>query len=131
MNVNNSNVRLVDKLRSRFPVEANLTDHWLRERGWDPTADHVSLNWVEAFADRTTEAIRRRDREAVQAHTNFLAAAYRAEPEALRTIVDVSYAENIMWDANAEDKAWAWRFIAADIRQLYKDIWGDPTLDHD
>ncbi|WP_443098493.1 DUF7674 family protein [Telluria antibiotica] len=70
-----------------------------------PTADDVSFTWVEACADRTTEAIRRRDSEVVQSHTNFIAAAYRAEPEALRTIVDVAYAENLMWDAGPEDRA--------------------------
>lgn len=120
------NRRLVEGLRSRFPAEAAQTDQWLRERGWDPAADDVSLTWVEAFADRTTEAIRRRDRETVRSHTDFIAAAYRAEPDALRTIVDVAYAENLMWDAGRVDKVWAWKFIAAEIRQLYEEMWGTP-----
>jgi hypothetical protein len=131
MNVHDHDKHLVDALRSRFPAEAALTDEWLRERGWEPTADHVALSWVEAFADRTTEAVKRRDPDAVRAQTNLIAAAYRAEPEALRTIVDVSYAENLMWDASTEDKVWAWEFIAAEIRQLYTAEWGDPTLEQD
>jgi len=45
----------------------------------------------------------------------------------LRTIVDVSYAENLMWEATAAEKKWAWSFIAEDIRKLYADMWGDPT----
>jgi hypothetical protein len=121
------NQRLVEGLRSRFPAEAAQTDQWLRERDWDPTADDVSFIWVEAFADRTMEAICRRDSEVVQAHTNFIAAAYRAEPEALRTIVDVAYAENIMWDVGRDDKVWAWELIAAEIRQLYEAMWGAPA----
>jgi hypothetical protein len=129
MTTRNANSSLVAALRSRFPAEAVLTDHWLQERGWDPSDDSTALTWVEAFADRTTEAVKRRDAEAVQAQTNFIAAAYRAEPDALRTIVDVSYAENLMWDASAADKKWAWRFIAADIRKLFADMWGDPTSD--
>lgn len=129
MDQGNSNSSLVAALRSRFPVEAALTDHWLRERGWDPTDDNTALTWVEAFADRTTEAVRRRDAEAVRAQTNFIAAAYRAEPDALRTIVDVAYAENLMWDASIADKQWAWRFIAAEIRQLFVETWGTPTSD--
>lgn len=108
-----------------------MTDHWLRERGWDPTDDNTALMWVEAFADRTTEAVTRRDAEAVQAQTNFIAAAYRAEPDALRTIVDVSYAENLMWDSSASDKQWAWGFIAPEIRQLFTEMWGDPTSGQD
>ena len=129
MNLRNANQSLVAALRSRFPAEAALTDDWLRERGWDPAADNTALNWVESFADRTTEAVRRRDANAVLAQTEFIAAAYRAEPEALRTIVDVSYAENLMWDAGADDKRWAWTFIAPEIRQFFADMWGDPALD--
>jgi hypothetical protein len=110
------NSSLVAALRSHFPTEATMTDDWLRERGWDPTDDNTALTWVEAFADRTTEAVKRRDAEAVRAQTNFIAAAYRADPSALHTIVDVSYAENLMWDSSARDKQWAWRFIAAEIR---------------
>jgi hypothetical protein len=129
MNIRNPDRSLVAALRSRFPAEAALTDHWLRERGWPPTDDNTALNWVEAFADRTTEAVKRRDAEAVRAQTNFIAAAYRAEPDTLRTIVDVSYAENLMWDSSADDKKWAWLFIAAEIRHLFTEMWGDPTVD--
>ncbi len=64
----------------------------------------------------------------MRAQTSFIAAAYRAEPDALRVIVDVSYAENLLWDCGAQDKRWAWRFIAADIRQLFVEMWGDPTI---
>jgi hypothetical protein len=126
MDPGNSNSSFVTALRSRFPAEAALTDHWLRERGWDPTDDNTALSWVEAFADRTTEAVKRRDAEAVRAQTNFIAAAYRAEPGALRTIIDVSYAENLVWDSSASDKQWAWGFVAAEIRQLFTEMWGDP-----
>jgi hypothetical protein len=127
----NPNSSLVAALRSRFPAEAALTDHWLRERGWDPTDDNTALTWVEAFADRTTEAVKRRDAEAVRAQTNFIAAAYRAEPDALRTIVDVSYAENLMWDSSVSDKQWAWSFIAAEIQRLFAEMWGAPSSGQD
>ena len=129
MNVQNPNESLVAALRLRFPEEATLTDNWLRERGWDPTDGNTALNWVEAFADRTTDAIKRRDAEAVQAQTNLIAAAYRADPEGLRTIVDVSYSENLMWDASVDDKKWAWEFVAAEIRQLFTAMWSDPSVD--
>ena len=118
---------LVAALRSRFPADAALTDQWLRERGWDPTDGNTALTWVEAFADRTTEAVKRRDAEAIREQTAFLAAAFRAEPDALRTIVDVSYAENLMWDVSADDKRWAWPHIAGEIQQLFTRMWGDPT----
>ena len=128
MNTRNANSSLVAALRARFTEEAVVTDHWLQERGWDPNDDSTAFAWVEAFADRTAEAVRRGDAKSVQEHTNFIAAAYRAEPDTLRTIVDVSYAENLMWEATAAEKKWAWSFIAEDIRKLYADMWGDPTL---
>ena len=64
----------------------------------------------------------------MRAQTSFIAAACRTEPDALRVIVDVSYAENLLWDCGPRDKRWAWRFIAADIQQLYVEMWGDPTV---
>jgi hypothetical protein len=118
---------LVAALRSRFPADATLTDEWLRERGWDPTDDSIAFSWVEAFADRTTEAVKRRDAEAIREQTAFVATAYRAAPDALRAIVDVSYAENLMWDVSDDDKRWAWPHIADDIQQLFAQMWGDPT----
>ncbi|MEW6022475.1 MAG: hypothetical protein AB1807_10075 [Pseudomonadota bacterium] len=128
MTLPHPNSSLVTALRARFPEEAALTDHWLRERGWDPADENTALSWVEAFADRTNEAVRRRDAEGVRAQTGFIAAAYRANPDALRVIVDVSYAENLLRECGAQDKRWAWRWIAADIRQLFVEMWGDPTV---
>ena len=119
---------LVRNIRARFPAEAKLTDQWLVERGWDPTEQAgIAYIWVEAFADRTTEAIKRRDVASVQAQTAYLAEQYRTFPDALHAIVDVAYAENIMWDASNEEKAWAWKFIALEIQQLYEEMWGNPT----
>ncbi len=84
--------------------------------------------WVEAFADRTTDAIKHRDASAVRSHTGFMAEQYRANSEALCAIIDVSYAENLMWNASDDDKAWAWEFIAFEIQQLYEQCWGKPSI---
>ncbi|NHZ95969.1 hypothetical protein [Massilia sp. CCM 8734] len=120
--------RLVSSIRVRFPEEAALTEQRLAGQGLDPAErNEFPHMWVEAFADRITQAIKRRDIAAIRAQTGFLAEQYRAAPDALRSIVDVSYAENIMWDASDEEKAWAWEFIAADIRQLYEQMWRKPT----
>ena len=120
--------RLVSNIRARFPEEAALTGKWLAERNWDPAEyDDYPHTWVEAFAGRITEAIKRKDSAAIGAQTGFLADQYRANPDALLSIVDVSYAENMMWDASDEEKAWAWEFIAADIQQFYLQMWRKPT----
>jgi hypothetical protein len=119
---------LMKNIRARFPVESEVTDRWLIVRGWDPADEDVSAyTWVEAFADRITDAIRQSDACAIRAQTDFLAEEYMANPEQLGEIVDVAYSENIMWNASDSEKVWAWEFIAPEIRQLYEDTWRDPT----
>lgn len=120
--------RLVGNIRARFPAEAAQTGQWLEERGWNRAAhDDIPHVWVEAFADRIGEAIARKDGAAIREQTAFLADQYLAAPEALRSIVDVSYAENILCNASPKEKAWAWKFIAVDIRRMYVRMWGKPA----
>jgi hypothetical protein len=119
--------RLVIAIRSRFPDAAALTDRWLMERGSERSElDDNPWSWIEAFADRTGELVKERDAGGVQQHTDFFAERYRAGPDATRRIIDVAYAENMMWNAKAADKVWAWRFIAKEMRQLYEQMWGAP-----
>ncbi|HEX8615149.1 MAG TPA: hypothetical protein VF800_28030 [Telluria sp.] len=128
MNVRIDEKILVSNIRVRFPSQAALTDQWLAQRGWK-IEDHNDLPymWVEAFADWITDAIKRRDVAGIRDQTGFLADQYRAAPDALWEIVAVAYAENIMWNASDEEKAWAWEFIAREIQQLYEEMWRDPT----
>jgi hypothetical protein len=120
--------RLVHRIRAQFPAEAALTDRCLAERGLERAQhDEFPHLWVEAFAARITEAIKRKDGAAIRAQTAFLADQYLAAPDALRAIVDVSYAENIMFDASEREKAWAWKFVAAGIQRLYEQMWRKPT----
>ena len=114
----------VNRVRARFPREAALTDVWLAERGWEPQeSPHI---WVEAFADRTTDAVRAENWDLVEAHTGFIAELLRHGSDAVEKLVDVSYAENLMWDLAQPEKVQAWPHINAAIRQLYEQMWGAP-----
>ncbi|MDR7267831.1 hypothetical protein J2X20_000460 [Pelomonas saccharophila] len=115
---------LVDRTRTRFPEEALATDQWLRERGWAP--EEMTFMWIEAFADRTSEAVKRRDQAAIAAHTEFMAKEHRQGSESVRSLVDVAYAENLMWDLDISDRVWAWPHIARTVRALYEAMWGVP-----
>ncbi|MRV70222.1 hypothetical protein GJ700_00615 [Duganella sp. FT92W] len=115
---------VVARVRERFPEEANRTDGWLRERGWDDLLDDSPHIWMEAFADRTTEAVRARDWNLVKEHTGFIAAECRNGTEVIRRLVDVSYAENLMWDLEESEKAVAWPNIAKELRDMYERAWG-------
>lgn len=120
--------RVVARIRERFPEEAKQTDEWLSERGWDEL-DKAPYIWVEAFADRTTDAARAHNWVLVKAHTEFIAAEYRDGSEAVRSLVDVSYAENLMWDLERTEKVVAWPHIAKEVRVLYEQMWGAPRTE--
>jgi hypothetical protein len=119
---------VVARIRQRFPQSASLTDDWMRERGWDELEEleEAPHTWVEAFADRTTEAAREENWSLVQEHSEFFAAEYRKGPEAVRQLVDVAYAENLMWNLDSRGKVLAWPYIAEEVRKLYEQMWGKP-----
>jgi len=114
---------VVARIRKRFADDANRTDAWLLERGWDDPGNSPHI-WVEAFADRTTEAARAGDWSSVRDQTEFLATEFRNGSEAVRKLVDVSYAENLMWDLDDGIKNITWPNIAKEVRELYEQIWG-------
>ena len=120
--------RLVADIRARFPAEAALIDQRLEEQGWgDTDFEDIPHLWVEAFADQASAAIKRKDAAALRAQTGFIAERYRAAPDTLCAIVDVAYAENIMCGTDGAQKRWAWQHISFEIRELYRQMWGDPT----
>jgi hypothetical protein len=88
----------VNRVRARFPRDTELADAWLAERGWEP--QESPYIWVEAFADGSS---------------------------AVETLVDVSYAENLMWDLAQPEKVQAWPHINLAIRQQYEQMWGAPS----
>ncbi len=114
---------VVARVRERFIDDAIRTDIWLRERGWDEPEEAPYI-WLEAFADRTTDAARARDWNLVKKHTELLAAEFRNGTEAIQRLVDVAYAENLMWDLEDSAKAVAWPNIAKPLRELYEQAWG-------
>ena len=116
---------VVARIRRRFPDEARRTDAWMMERAWDDPAEAPHM-WVEAFADRTTEAARAADWGRVQKHTEFLATEFRAGSGRVKSLVDVAYAENLMWDLEDGKKIAAWSYIAREVRELYEQMWGTP-----
>jgi hypothetical protein len=116
---------VVARLRERFADEALRTDEWLIERGWDQL-DEAPHIWVEAFADRTTEAARAGNWNLVKEHSDFMAEEFRNGSEEIKQLVDVAYAENLMWDLDSRGKVLAWPHIAKEVRDLYERMWGVP-----
>jgi len=115
---------LVQRLRDGLPEAAAATDDWLSRRSW-LASGHAGV-WLEAFTDRSSEAIRRRDAAALTAQTRFIAAEYLHGPEPVRALIASAYAENLMWDLDALDRVWAWPHIDATLQALYALRWGAP-----
>lgn len=123
---------VVLRIRQRFPEEARRTDEWQMERGWEqPELDEAPYLWVEAFADRTTAAARAGNWSAVTAHTEFMAAEYRNGADAVKNLIDVAYAENLMWDIEDSAKLVTWPYLAPAIQDLYEQMWGRPEKGDD
>ena len=118
--------KLIQRIRELFPLEAEKTDSWLRERYWDPA--EATFSWVEAFADRTSEAVAQKEAKTVLAHTEFMSQEYRSGSPEVRNVIDVAYAENLMWDLDVSFRVWAWPHISAQVRELYESMWGIPKL---
>ena len=114
-------MQLVLTLRTHFPHEAAQTDTWVKERHLDGP-----YSWLESFADRTTEAIFAEDSARVRAHTGLIAEWHLRGSDAIRQLIDVYYAEPLMWNASQAQKCWAWEHIAAPVRSLHEDMWGSP-----
>jgi len=117
---------LVLRIRKKFPAEAAKTDRWLVERLWKP--QEVPHIWVEAFAERTSEAIRAKDAKLVKEQSEFMSVEYRQGSKVVRDMVNVSYVENIMWNLDGSAKTWAWKHLSQEVRQLYHAMWGTPHL---
>ncbi|WP_143762918.1 DUF7674 family protein [Ramlibacter tataouinensis] len=81
----------------------------------------------EAFADRTNEAARAGNWSAVKDQTEFMATEYCNGPDCVKALVDVAYAENLMWDLDNATKTAAWPYVAKEVRDLHERMWGDPS----
>jgi hypothetical protein len=118
---------VVRRIRQRFPEESKRTDQWQMDRGWEKLElDEAPHLWVEAFADRTTEAARAANWSAVKDHTEFMAAEYRNGSDPVKNLVDVAYAENLMWNLEDSDRVEAWPYVDKVVQELYERMWGTP-----
>jgi hypothetical protein len=106
-------------------LESGDTDVWLAKRGSDPV--DMTHTWVEAFADRTSEAVLAKDFRRIVAHTGFFSQAFERGSQTVRGIVEMGYVESLMWDIDVSDRVWAWQYVAPGVRALYEGRWGVPT----
>jgi hypothetical protein len=110
-------------IAAQFPEEAAATD--ARMEFFD---DDAYETWLERFCDTTNEAIAHRDEQRVRAHLSFMSQQLEIADDDMRRALDVAYVENLMWNLDLEAKRWAWHRIPSNLKQLYRDMWGQPEL---
>jgi hypothetical protein len=119
--------KFLETIRKALPDAAEKTDEIMRGRGFDSDENAVHL-WVETLADVTNMYIRRRDQDEVRKELSFLSKQFERGTDAIRSCIEVSYVENLMWNLAPEDKKWAWPQIPENLKELYAAMWGEPRL---
>lgn len=120
---------LVDRIRHQLPEAARHTDRILAARGYDESElGGMPLTWIDALADTTNDAAREKDATAVQKQAVYMSEEYRKGSQSIRYAVEVSYAENLMWNLSDEESRWAWALYPQVIKDLYVRMWGQPDF---
>ncbi len=65
--------------------------------------------WIEKFCLNTNPAFTARDEQAVRTHLAFMSEQLHSSDESGRLAINVSFAENLMWNRDSKAKRWAWR----------------------
>jgi hypothetical protein len=119
--------RVVERVRTAFPAEAQAVDAVLLQDGFVPLeAPNI---WVERFSQRTTDALKGGDTARAGEHLKFISHMLDGADEPTIRCIDVSYVESLMWDIkDVKRKAEGWKLVPANLRQLYIAMWGEQPF---
>jgi hypothetical protein len=117
---------LVKLIRSYFPDASEKTDESMNRMGFEDESEAYGI-WVEAFANETNSLMRERWQAEVEKHLIFFERQFDMGSDSVKSCIDVSYVENLMWDLDIEDKKWAWSLFPENLKLLYIDMW-DPDF---
>jgi hypothetical protein len=117
----------IERIRQALPEDSARVDELMLGRGYDESMERGYI-WVETLADVTNMYIGRREEAALQGHLRLFSIEYDRGSEAVRSCIDVGYAENLMWDCDEADKEWAWPLIPKNLQDLYMGMWGMPPF---
>jgi hypothetical protein len=118
---------LVKLIRSYFPDASEKTDESMIRMGFEHEDEAYYYTWVEAFANETNSLMRERRQTEVEKHLIFFVRQFDMGSDSVKSCIDVSYVENLMWDLDIEDKKWAWLLFPENLKLLYIDMW-DPDF---
>lgn len=70
----------------------------------------------------------RLDETSVRAHLTFISQQLAKADDDMVRVIDVAYAENMMFGLDVKTKRWAWPLVPANLKRLYVAMWGEPKL---
>jgi hypothetical protein len=120
---------VVESIAASFPEEGDELVRWGRDlycfqEGDDPQ----DLPWAPMlgrFADLTNDLIQAGDLEHAKEHLDAVASLLALGAAEVRDAIDVSYAENLMWNVDDPKKRRAgWAIVPAELQDLYEAMWG-------
>jgi hypothetical protein len=115
----------VQLIRSQFPLASTRTDQLMAERGFEIEDDLLYL-WIEALADVTNEFIRQRSESEIRRLFAFFSFRFDTENEKIKNCIEVSYVENLMFNAGTADAKWTWPYFPENLKRLYVAMWRSP-----
>ena len=127
MNEDPTIIALVEDIRNTFPADAKKADEMEIGLGHEIEWNLHHL-WIETFADVSNNLIRNRLKHELEAHFNYFENQFNIGSESVKSCIDVSYVENLMWNLEQDDKKWAWPLFPQSLRSIYVAIWGEPNF---
>lgn len=116
MNEDEAVAGLWDAVHAALPDAAREADVRMVEQGFSPPGEYRFL-WLEALAEVTNSAIRRRNQRELRHQLRFFAEQFGAGTAALKKCLEAYYLENLLWNLTPEDRAWAWPRIPGNLRK--------------
>lgn len=83
---------------------------------------------MNEFSLMTSEAMRDRNEQVVQAHLSYVSNLLIGANEKVHEYIDVYYVEELMYDLDEQSKQWGWFRIPENLRALYVAMWGQPSF---
>jgi len=118
----------ISAIKREFPDVGSRIDKQMEDLEIDPE-DKMYTQMFECFSQATTDAIKAKDSETASKHLTYMSNKLKHANEVEREYIDVYYTEPLMWDIkDPKLRAWGWKLFPENIKQLYKDMWGEQNL---
>jgi len=112
-------IELARKVKKRFPEASSRVVTRLIET----TNEWSCYFFLEYFAEETNRLLRQKNYREADVQLLFFQKLIAEGNDEVRSILDVAYVENLMWDFDDKQRTEAWKHIPDRIKDRYEKIW--------